>query len=186
VVDRFLTSSLAPKLLERFMTTLDCVDVAFIGDQTHGPAALPSAWAKLVLAASTSKRARAEGAECRARSRAPSRPASHGHFTPGAVNDRTADGDYTQRRPPTTTEETPCQELDHQVGSLTSVPTLAASMRTVTALLVLREHVIGPLLAGASHTTARPKPATWTLVDQHYQQLRLDMQPLFQELGIAA
>ena len=59
-------------------------------------------------------------------------------------------------------------------------------MRATTALLVLREHVIGPLLAGARTPPCASTPATWTLVDQHYQQLRLDMQPLFKELGIAA
>ncbi len=30
------------------------------------------------------------------------------------------------------------------------------------------------------------KPATWTPADRHYEQLRIRMQPLFHELGIAA
>jgi hypothetical protein len=45
---------------------------------------------------------------------------------------------------------------------------------------------LGPLLGAACIPLPASKPAPWTLVDQHYQQPRLDMQPLFQELGIAA
>ncbi len=58
-------------------------------------------------------------------------------------------------------------------------------MRAVTALLVLREHVIRPLLAGVQTPPSPSKPITWTATDRHYEHLRLGMQPLFQELGIA-
>ena len=30
------------------------------------------------------------------------------------------------------------------------------------------------------------KPATWTPADRHYEQLRIRLEPLFRELGIAA
>jgi hypothetical protein len=59
-------------------------------------------------------------------------------------------------------------------------------MRAITALLVIRDQVIKPLVAGVQ-TSARPtKPAISTTLDQHYERLRLQLQPLFQELGIAA
>jgi len=60
------------------------------------------------------------------------------------------------------------------------------NMRAITALLVLREHVIRPLLAGVQSPPSASKPTTWTAADRHYDQLQRDMQPLFHELGIAA
>jgi hypothetical protein len=59
-------------------------------------------------------------------------------------------------------------------------------MRAVTALLVLRENVIRPILAGVLTSPRPSKPTMWTATDQHFEHLRLGMQPLFQQLGIAA
>ena len=62
-------------------------------------------------------------------------------------------------------------------------------MRAITALQVLREHVIRPVLAGVRTPQLHPQPKTspsLDQLDQHYERLRRDLQPLFQELGIAA
>ena len=61
-----------------------------------------------------------------------------------------------------------------------------SSMRAVAALLVLRDHVIHPVLAGVRATQPESLPNLPSSFDQHYHRLRLDLQPLFQELGIAA
>ena len=60
------------------------------------------------------------------------------------------------------------------------------AMRAIAALFVLREHVIAPILAGVRSPRLGRKPATWTPVDRHYEQLRIRMEPLFHELGLAA
>ena len=59
-------------------------------------------------------------------------------------------------------------------------------MRAITALQVLREHVIRPLLAGVQSPPRASKPTTCTATDRHYDQLQRAMQPLFHDLGIAA
>jgi hypothetical protein len=56
----------------------------------------------------------------------------------------------------------------------------------MTALLVLRDRVIRPLLAGLRTRRVGRKPATWTPIDCDYETLRLDMRALFHDLGIAA
>jgi hypothetical protein len=61
-----------------------------------------------------------------------------------------------------------------------------ASLRAIAALLILRDHVIGPLLAGIGSQRSTRRPTTWTILDQYYERLCVDMQPLFAELGIAA
>jgi hypothetical protein len=60
------------------------------------------------------------------------------------------------------------------------------ALRTITALLVLREQVIGPILAGVRVPRRGRKPATWTRTDQHYETLRLGMKTLLDDMGIAA
>ena len=58
----------------------------------------------------------------------------------------------------------------------------------MTALVVLRERVIKPLLAAsqASHCPCQAQPRHPTPVDLHYQQLRTAMRDLLTTLGIAA
>ena len=63
------------------------------------------------------------------------------------------------------------------------VPPEAA--RIITALSVLRDHVVSPILAGVRSPRHGRKPATWTRVDRDYETLRIDMQTLFTDLGIA-
>ncbi len=60
------------------------------------------------------------------------------------------------------------------------------ALRTITALLVLRDQVISPLLAGVRVPKQGRKPATWTRTDRHYETLRLGMKALLDDLGIAA
>ena len=56
----------------------------------------------------------------------------------------------------------------------------------MTALVVLREKVIRPLLAASSQLASPSKLNSPTLIDRHYETLREDMRSLFTDLGIAA
>jgi hypothetical protein len=58
-------------------------------------------------------------------------------------------------------------------------------MRAIAVRLILREHLVAPLLARTRSPRLGRKPSTWTVADRHYEQLRSRMQPLFEELGIA-
>jgi hypothetical protein len=60
------------------------------------------------------------------------------------------------------------------------------SLRAIAALLILREQVIMPILAGVRSPRIGRRPKTWTAADRHYERLRIHMQPLFEELGLAA
>jgi hypothetical protein len=54
----------------------------------------------------------------------------------------------------------------------------------MTALLALRDHVIAPILAGIRSPRPGRKPAHWTRVDRDYENLRIGMEHLFDDLGI--
>jgi hypothetical protein len=61
-----------------------------------------------------------------------------------------------------------------------------AGLRAITALLVLREKVIRPLLAASQRPEPQTKANHPTPVDQYYEHLRVGMRDLFTPLGIAA
>jgi hypothetical protein len=61
----------------------------------------------------------------------------------------------------------------------------APAARTIAALLTLRDQIITPILAGIHSPRRGRKPTTWTRIDRDYETLRIGMQALFQDLGIA-
>jgi hypothetical protein len=96
------------------------------------------------------------------------------------------DGDYTLRQAAYDLKKLRAKDLITKLGRSRRYQLSPPSMRAITALLVLREHVIAPLLAGVRTPARNSNPSTLTTIDQHYHQLRLDMQPLFHDLGIVA
>jgi hypothetical protein len=61
-----------------------------------------------------------------------------------------------------------------------------SALRAITALLVLREKAIKPLLASAQDITPTRGGQNPRAIDRHEQDLRLAMKGVFGELGIAA
>jgi hypothetical protein len=59
-------------------------------------------------------------------------------------------------------------------------------VRTIAALVVLRDQVIRPILAGTATPTVGRTPKGSTPIDAHYEALRREMQALFADLGLAA
>ena len=55
----------------------------------------------------------------------------------------------------------------------------------MTALVILRDKVIQPLLANSCQLKRGPKPNNATTLDQHYERLQVGIQGLFAEIGIA-
>ncbi len=62
----------------------------------------------------------------------------------------------------------------------------AEAIRTIAALVILREKVLRPILAAVAKTTRPRKPNNPSLIDEHYETIRQDMVTLFEDLRIAA
>jgi hypothetical protein len=58
-------------------------------------------------------------------------------------------------------------------------------LRTISALLTLREKVLKPLLAGTRYVQPPALPSRSAPLDDLYQTIQADMKILFQALGIA-
>lgn len=58
------------------------------------------------------------------------------------------------------------------------------SHRTIAALVVLRDQVIDPILAGVRSPRQGRKPTHWTRLDRDYETIRVHVETLFTDLGI--
>jgi hypothetical protein len=94
--------------------------------------------------------------------------------------------DYTIRQAAYDLKKLRGKALIAKEGSSRRYQVQPQAMRAIAALLILRHHVIAPILAGVRSPHLGRKPKAWTPADRHYEQLRIRMQPLFQELGLAA
>ena len=65
-----------------------------------------------------------------------------------------------------------------------SIPSEAICI--IGALVILREKVLRPILAGVGKRKTGRKPKHWSLIDEHYETIRQDMFTLFEDLRIAA
>lgn len=72
-----------------------------------------------------------------------------------------------------------------KIGNSRRYEAVPDGLQTMSALLILREKVIKPVLAGAVKPKRGPKPKHQSPVDVLYQTIHLAMRNLFQALGIA-
>ena len=175
-------------MLERFLTTLDCVDVAFIGDETLDHLPRPSRVGKVRVGGIDLNNPRMRDALRAVLALAPS-PMGFGVAQFKAkVHSMTGQSEagYTQRHAAYDLKKLRGKQLIIKLGRSRRYQLSPPAMRAITALLVLRDQVIKPILAGAQTDTRLPKPPISTPTDQHYHRVRLALQPLFEDLGIAA
>jgi hypothetical protein len=175
-------------MLERFLTTLDCVHVAFISDQTLDQLPLPSQVGKTRVGGVDVNMPRIRNALTAVLALGPA-PAG---FTVAqlAAKVRAMTGqlasDYSVRQAAYDLKKLRGKGLLAKVGASRRYQVQPQAMRAIAALLILRQHVIAPILAGVRSPHLGRKPNAWTAADRHYEQLRIRMQPLFQDLGLAA
>ena len=78
------------------------------------------------------------------------------------------------------------KSIVRRIDSTRRYETLPSGLRAITALLVLRDKAIKPLLAAAQEITPTHGGQNPRTIDRHYHDLRLAMHGVFHELGIAA
>jgi len=94
--------------------------------------------------------------------------------------------EYGPRRATYDLKKFRAKQLVRKIESTRRYQATPDGVRALTALLVLRDKVIRPLLAAARQPQRHRRTRNLTVVDQYYHTLRGTMSNLFQELGIAA
>jgi hypothetical protein len=171
-------------ITDRFATTLDCADIAFIADTTLDGLPLPSRLGATRTGGIDLNRPRIRAALSAALALA---AAPHG-FTvaehAAKVRTLTPDGGYTARQAAYDLRKLRGKGLAAKPGRTRRYHIPPEAARTIAALLALRDQVIAPILAGVRSPRMGRKPAVWTRVDRDYETLRIGMQTLFHDLGI--
>jgi hypothetical protein len=171
-------------ITDRFATTLDCADIAFIADTTLDDLPLPSRLGATRTGGIDLNRPRIRAALSAALALA---AAPHG-FTvaehAAKVRTLTPDGGYTARQAAYDLRKLRGKGLAAKPGRTRRYHIPPEAARTIAALLALRDQVIAPILAGVRSPRMGRKPAVWTRVDRDYETLRIGMQTLFHDLGI--
>jgi hypothetical protein len=175
-------------MLSRFLDTLCCMDTAFVSADTLDTLPLPSqVGATRVGGIDTNKaRTRAVLSAVSALSACPQGfRASDLSARVQSLGEPTC-VDYGPRQAAYDLKKLRGKCLVERVGKSHCYAPTSAGLRTLTALTVLRERVLKPLLSGVGGARHGEPPAPPSQIDQHYEMLRKDMTALFTTLGIAA
>jgi hypothetical protein len=173
-------------MAERFCTTLDCVDAGFITDQTLDELPRPCQLGRTRVGGVdlNKPRTRAALTAVLALAAAP-RGFTVAELT-AKVQAMTGQTSYTIRQAAYDLRKLRGKHLIAKPGKSRRYLVPPTAARTIAALLALRDQVIGPILAGVRSPRLGRKPAHWTAIDRDYETLRIGMQALFHDLGIAA
>jgi len=164
-------------MVDRFTTTLDCVDHTFIADDLLDRLPMPAQIGATRVGGIDLNKPRIRGALSAILAlSAASSGFTVAEFT-AKVHAMTGHTGYTIRQAAYDLRQTPREGADRQTGPDPPLHLSPQTAGTIAALLTLREQVIAPLLAGVRSPRLGRKPATWTSIDRDY---------VFHDLGIRA
>ncbi len=172
-------------ITDRFATTLDCADIAFIADATLDELPLPSRLGATRTGGIDLNKPRIRAALSAALALA---AVPHG-FTVAEFTARARQlnkhADYTIRQGAYDLRKLRGKNLAVKPANTRRYHIPPDAARTIAALLALRDQIIAPVIAGIRSPRRGRKPAHWTAIDRDYETLRIGMQALFHDLGIA-
>ncbi len=181
-----ITARLAA-MAERFCATLDCASVGFISDRLLDELPQPSRLGSIRVGGVSldSPRMRATLAAVTALSPAPkgftvAELAARVH----AMTGRT-EADYTTRQAAYDLRKLRAKAIVVKPDRSRRYQVPPGAVRTITALTTLRDQVLAPILAGTRSAPPVRERRAWSAVEHDYEALRIAMEALFNDLGIA-
>jgi hypothetical protein len=178
-------------ILERFLNAVGCLGACFVADETLENLPLPTKVGQTKVGGIdfNKPRMRQVAEAVIALSTSPTSPAG---FTASDLAQKVrkmngqAEADYGPRRAAYDLKKLRGKGMVRKIGTSRRYEAEPAGLRAITALVVLREKVIRPLLAASQQPDSQTKPNHPTPVDHHYEHLRVGMQDLFTALGMVA
>jgi len=178
----------AKSILERFMEALSCVDQCFIADRMLEQLPAPSQVGKTKVGGIDLNKPRMRWVVEAVIALSP----SPGGFTASdlasqvRVLSKQRESEYGTRRAAYDLKKLRGKKIVRRIGQTRKYESIPRGLKAMTALVVLRNKAIKPLLAAAqelrpSHGAQNPRA-----LDTHYDTIRIAMRGVFQELGLAA
>ena len=176
------------QILEQFLNNLYCMDASFLSDETWDQFAPPSQVGKTRVGGIDVNKPRTRAVLNAVLSLA----CSPGGFTTGQLADtvrstlRATYSSYDPRRAAYDLRKLRGKQLVTKVPDSRRYFIPQQAVRTIAALVILREKVLRPILAGVGKPKMGRKPKNWSSIDEHYEAVRQDMFTLMEDLRIAA
>jgi hypothetical protein len=181
---------LARGILQRFMDALSCIDQCFIADSMLEELPAPSSVGKTKVGGIDLNKARMRWV-VEALIALGVSPSAQG-FTASELARQVrllsnqAESDYGPRRAAYDLKKLRAKNIVQRIRQTRRYQSTASGLRAMVALVVLRNKAIKPLLVAAqrrrkSRGAQNPRP-----IDRHYETIRMAMQGVFDELGLAA
>ena len=176
------------QILEQFLNNLYCMDASFISGETLDQLATPSQVGKTRIGGMDVNKPRTRAVLSAVLALA----CSPDGFTSGQLANTVrsmlpaTDSSYDPRRAAYDLRKLRGKELVSKVPDSRRYFIPLQAVRTIAALVILREKILRPILAGLGKPKMGRKPKNWSSIDEHYEAVRQDMFTLMEDLRIAA
>jgi len=174
------------QILVRFFDVLDCVNCAFLDDDTFDNLSRPSTLGSKPVAGIDLSKPRLRAVLNAVLALAASPNGLTVSDLAAKVRELLGPNpqDYKSRHAAYDLKKLRGKQWVVPIGKSRRYQLTADGIRTISALLTLREKVIRPLLAGARYDRSQSLPSRSAPLDDLYQTIQTDMRCLFQMLGI--
>jgi len=180
----------AKEILERFMNALSCIDQCFIADSMLDELPTPSRVGTTKVGGIDLNKPRmrwvVEAVIALCLSLSPQGFTASELARQVRMLSNQAEGQYDARRAAYDLKKLRGKKIVHRIDQTRRYQSTSSGLKAMVALVVLRNKAIKPLLAAAqdlhpSRGAQNPRP-----LDRNYETIRMAMQSVFQELGLAA
>jgi hypothetical protein len=189
VLDRFpIIVTRLQNILERFMDNLYCMDATFVSDDMLDQLPTRSCIGKTPVGGIDLNKPRSRAVLQGALALACSPDGFTVKQFAAAVGPilATSMPNYGMRQAAYDLKKLRAKNLLTRAGKCRRYCIPPTAIRAVAALVILREKVLRPILAGVAKTTTGRKPQNRSIIDQHYATICQAMITLFQDLRITA
>jgi len=104
----------------------------------------------------------------------------------GRIDEKTTVPEYDPRRAAYDLKKLRSKELLIKAANSRRYQVPPPAVRMIAALVILREKILRPILAGTGKPRMGRKPKNWSSIDEHYEAVRQGMFTLMDDLRIAA
>jgi hypothetical protein len=176
------------QILERFLTNLYAMDATFISDETWDQLPNPSQVGRTRVGGVDVNKPRMQAVLSAALALVCSPKGFTARQFSAAVSSILGIGEpnYDPRRAAYDLKKLRGKDWVRKIDGSRRYYVPPQAIRAIGALVILREKILRPMLAGISKPKTTPKPENSSPTDQHYEAVRQGMFTLFEDLGIAA
>jgi hypothetical protein len=175
-------------VLERFMDALSCIDQCFISDETLEQLPAPARVGKTTVGGIDFNKARMRWVAEAVLILSP----LPGGFTASELArqvrtiSQQSESEYGSRRAAYDLKKLRGKQIVRRIAKSQRYTPIPQGLKTMTALVVLRNKAIKPLLAATQGLRPPRGAQNPTPLDRHYETIRVGMQGVLNELGFAA